>query len=120
MHFRRAATSDIELRGQHVQAGQKVVVYHVSANRDPDVFSDPLRFDIGRSPNEHLSFGSGVHACLGAPLARIQMRALFGEVLDQLGELELAGPAVRLVSNFQQGLKRLPVRWKKTLRSGSN
>ena len=113
LHFRRTATHDSELSGQRIQAGQKVVVYHVSANRDPDVFPDPHRFDIGRSPNEHLSFGSGVHACLGASLARVQMRAIFSEILDQLGELEPAGPPAHLVSNFQQGLKRLPVRWKK-------
>jgi len=116
LHFRRTATRDIELSGQRIQAGQKVVVYHVSANRDPDVFPDPHRFDIGRSPNEHLSFGSGVHACLGASLARLQMRAIFSEILDQLGELELAGQPARLVSNFQLGLKRLPIRWKKAAR----
>jgi cytochrome P450 len=118
LHFRRTATRDSELNGQLIRAGQKVVVYHVSANRDPDVFPDPHRFDVGRSPNEHLSFGSGVHACLGAPLARMQMRAIFSEIFDQLGELEPAGPPARLVSNFQLGLKRLPVRWKKAARPG--
>jgi cytochrome P450 len=116
LHFRRTATRDSELSGQRIRAGQKVVVYHVSANRDPDVFPDPHHFDIRRSPNEHLSFGSGVHVCLGASLARMQMRAIFSEILDQLGELEPTGPPTRLVSNFQQGLKRLPVRWKQATR----
>ncbi len=109
MHFRRTATCDTEVGGQPVGAGDKVVVFHVAANRDPAVFSDPDRFDVGRRPNDHVSFGFGVHFCLGAHLARTQMRSLFGE-LGRRERLEQSGPLVRLRSNFQNGVKHLPVR----------
>ncbi|MBB4927148.1 cytochrome P450 [Kitasatospora kifunensis] len=112
MNFRRTATREIELGGQRIGAGDKVVVYYVSANRDERVFADPDRFDLTRTPNEHLSFGFGPHVCLGARLARLQMRALLRETVLRLPELTPDGPAVRLVSNFQNGLKRLPVRWR--------
>jgi cytochrome P450 len=111
IHFRRTATRDCELAGRRVGAGQKVVVYFASANRDPRVFADPDRFDAGRRPNDHLAFGHGPHFCLGAHVARRQMRALFSAVLDRWGEVEPAGPPVRLRSNFQNGVKHLPVRW---------
>ncbi|GAA5038406.1 cytochrome P450 [Thermocatellispora tengchongensis] len=108
MNFRRTATRDVELGGRIIRAGQKVVVYHASANRDPAVFPDPDRFDITRAPNDHVSFGFGPHVCLGAHLARTQMRAIFTELLGL--EIERAGAPVRLASNFQNGLKHLPVR----------
>ena len=111
VHFRRTATRDCELAGRPIAAGQKVVVYFASANRDERVFADPERFDAGRRPNDHLAFGHGPHFCLGAHLARRQMRAIFAAVLDRLGTVEPAGPAVRLRSNFQNGIKHLPVRW---------
>jgi cytochrome P450 len=111
MHFRRTAAVDTELAGVKVRAGDKVVVWFSAANRDPAVFPDPDMFDPARSPNEHLSFGHGPHFCLGAHLARVQMRAMFGAVLNLLGEVEPAGEPVRLRSNFQNGLKRLPIRW---------
>lgn len=111
MHFRRTATVDTELAGTKIRAGDKVVVWFSSANRDPDAFPDPDAFDPARSPNEHLSFGHGPHFCLGAHLARVQMRAIFSAVLDLLGEVEPAGEPVRLRSNFQNGIKSLPVRW---------
>ena len=111
MHFRRTATSDTEIAGTPVRAGQKVVVWFSSGNRDGDAFADPDRFDVGRRPNEHLAFGHGPHFCLGAHLAREQMRALFAALLDRLGEVELAGEPARLRSNFQNGVKRLPIRW---------
>ncbi|MET9293930.1 cytochrome P450 [Streptomyces sp. NPDC003077] len=110
MNFRRTATADTTLGGQRIARGEKVVVYHASANRDETVFPDPDRFDIARTPNDHLSFGYGPHFCLGARLARLQMRAVLRHVLDLLPGLELAGEPVRLVSNFQNGLKHLPVR----------
>jgi cytochrome P450 len=109
MHFRRTATCDTEIGGQPVRAGDKVVVFHVAANRDPAVFPDPDRFDVGRRPNDHVSFGFGVHFCLGAHLARTQMRSLFGE-LCRRERLEQSGPLARLRSNFQNGVKHLPVR----------
>ncbi|MEQ0558867.1 cytochrome P450 [Amycolatopsis sp. NEAU-NG30] len=111
MHFRRTATVDTRLSDVDIRAGDKVVVWFSSANRDPAVFADPDVFDIGRTPNDHLTFGHGPHFCLGAHLARVQMRAMFAAVLDLLGEAELAGEPVRLRSNFQNGLKALPIRW---------
>lgn len=111
IHFRRTATRDTELAGTAIAAGDKVVVYHVAANRDPAVFADPHRFDITREPNDHVSFGFGPHFCIGAHLARLQMRAMVSQILGRLGHLELDGEPVRLQSNFQQGLKSLPVRW---------
>ncbi|MEM9653530.1 MAG: cytochrome P450 [Actinomycetota bacterium] len=111
VHFRRTATTDVTLGGQHIAAGDKVAVYHIAANRDPAVFDDPHRFDITRTRNDHVTFGFGPHFCIGSHLARQQMRSMFGELMDQLGELHLDGEPVRLQSNFQQGLKSLPVRW---------
>lgn len=108
IHFRRTATRDLTLGGRRVRAGEKVVVYHASANRDPSVFPDPDRFDVARTPNDHVSFGSGPHVCLGAHLARVQLRAVFAELLTW--DVMLAGDPVRLTSNFQNGLKHLPVR----------
>jgi cytochrome P450 len=111
MTFRRTATADCELGGQQVRAGQKVVVSFTSANRDEAVFADPDRFDIRRQPNPHLVFGYGPHFCLGAHLARAQMRALFEEVLARTSTLSYAGAPSFLRSNFQRGIKRLPVAW---------
>ncbi|WP_370972036.1 cytochrome P450 [Amycolatopsis sp. cg9] len=111
MHFRRTAVSDVRLSDVDIAAGDKVVVWFSSANRDPAVFASPDTFDVGRTPNDHLTFGHGPHFCLGAHLARVQLRAMFGAVLDLLGEVELAGEPVRLRSNFQNGLKSLPIRW---------
>jgi cytochrome P450 len=111
MTFRRTATSDCQLGGQHISGGDKVVVSFISANRDEAVFTDPDRFDIGRHPNPHLVFGHGPHFCLGAHLARIQVRALFEEVLARTSSLSYAGQPSYLRSNFQRGVKRLPVSW---------
>ncbi|MBT2385958.1 cytochrome P450 [Streptomyces sp. ISL-11] len=112
MDFRRTATRDTELAGVRIRRGEKVVVYHASANRDERVFADPDRFDITRTPNDHVSFGSGPHVCLGAHLARVQLRTMLRATVDRLPGLERAGEAVRLASNFQNGLKHLPVRWR--------
>ncbi|WP_082310298.1 cytochrome P450 [Nonomuraea sp. SBT364] len=108
MDFRRTATRDLTLGGRRIRRGEKVVVYHASANRDPSVFPDPDRFDVARTPNDHVSFGAGPHLCLGAHLARAQLRAVFGELLSW--DVTPAGAPSRLVSNFQNGLKHLPVR----------
>jgi cytochrome P450 len=109
LHFRRTATRATRLGGVDIAAGDKVVVFHASANRDEQVFPDPDAFLVDRTPNDHVSFGFGPHFCLGARLARTQMRALFTEVLGRLGELRPAGEPVRLASSFQNGVKHLPV-----------
>jgi cytochrome P450 len=111
MVFRRTATAGCELAGQRIRAGDKVVVSFTSANRDETVFADPGRFDIRRQPNPHLVFGHGPHFCLGAHLARTQMRTLFDEVLARTTSLAYAGEPSYLRSNFQRGVKRLPVAW---------
>ncbi|GGU67661.1 cytochrome P450 [Lentzea flava] len=110
MHFRRTAVQDTELSGQKIKAGDKVVVWFSSANRDERVFTEPMKFDVGRREADHLSFGHGPHFCLGAQLARTQMRAIFEAVLDLSGTIQLDGPVDRLRSNFQNGVKHLPVR----------
>ncbi|MEU3411562.1 cytochrome P450 [Streptomyces sp. NPDC006658] len=108
--FRRTAVRDTELAGRRIRAGDKVVVFHASANRDERVFADPDRLDPTRSPNPHVSFGDGPHVCLGAHFARLQLRLLHEEVLRVLPVPPvLAGPAARLVSNFINGVKALPV-----------
>ncbi|WP_171168932.1 cytochrome P450 [Streptomyces sp. I05A-00742] len=112
LDFRRTAARDTDLGGVRLRRGEKVVVYHASANRDERVFPDPDRFDITRSPNDHVSFGAGQHVCLGAHLARVQLRAMLRATLDGLPDLARDGEAVRLTSNFQNGLKHLPVRWR--------
>ena len=111
MHFRRTATRDAELRGQKIRAGDKVVIFYPSVNRDEDVFPDGEQFNVSRSPNEHLAFGIGEHFCLGSNLARLEIRLMFEELLTRLPDIELAGPVRRLRSNFINGIKRMPVRF---------
>lgn len=111
MVFRRTATRDCRIGGQEVVRGQKVVVSFLSANRDPRVFDDPASFRPARGSRDHLVFGHGPHLCLGAHLARVQMRAMFTELLRRTTWLEAAGDPVLLRSSFQRGVKRLPVRW---------
>ena len=112
MQFRRTATRDASIGGVPVAEGDKVVMYYSSANRDEAVFGPTAAsFDITRAPNPHLAFGFGPHFCLGASLARLEMRALFGELLRRLPDIEVAGPVERLRSNFINGIKHLPVRF---------
>jgi cytochrome P450 len=112
MHFRRTATRATTLRGQAIEAGQKVVMFYCAANRDEAMFADPDRFDVTRHPNEHLAFGGGgTHYCLGANLARLEIHALFAAVLDRLPDLQLAGPVEWLPSVFINGPRRMPVRY---------
>ena len=112
MVFRRTATSDTEIAGVRVRAGDKVVVSFASANRDETVFAEPDGFDPGRQPNPHLTFGHGPHFCLGAHLARVQMKALFTELLTRTSAIEYAGRPTYLRSTFQRGVKHLPIRWR--------
>jgi cytochrome P450 len=110
-HFRRTATREVELRGKRIAPGDKVTTWFVSGNRDEDVFPDADTFDVGRTPNPHMAFGpGGIHHCLGAHLARLEIKVAFEELLGRGVDFELAGPVDRLRSNFGNGIKRLPVR----------
>ena len=110
MHFRRTATEDTEIRGRAIKAGDRVVMWYPSANHDEDVFEAPFTFDIHRKPNDHLTFGTGRHVCLGASLARLEVRVVFEELLKRVAKIEITGPPDRLRSNFINGIKHLPVR----------
>jgi cytochrome P450 family 142 subfamily A polypeptide 1 len=107
----RTAARDVELRGQRIRAGEKAILLYPSANRDAAVFADPFRFDVARTPNEHIAFGIGAHFCLGANLARLELRVLVEEVLRRMPDLALASedPPPRRASNFISGLEALPV-----------
>jgi cholest-4-en-3-one 26-monooxygenase len=112
LYFRRTASRDTELRGKTIRAGDRVVMWYASANRDADAFPDPYRFDVDRWPNEHVTFGGGgPHFCLGASLARMELRLIFTELVTRLPAMELAGPVEMLRSNFIGGIKHMPVRW---------
>jgi cytochrome P450 len=114
MQFRRTAVTDTELGGQRISAGDKLVLYFVSANRDSRVFARPDQLDLGRHPNPHLSFGVGPHYCLGSHLAMHELSSVLTALLPYLGRLEPAGPMVRLASNFMNGIKEMPVRLQAT------
>ncbi len=109
IHFRRTTTQDTELGGQKLRAGEKIVLWYNSANRDEAVFADPYRFDVTRTPNEHVGFGGpGAHHCLGANLARREMTVVFRELFRRLPDLEISGEPAMLQSNFIHGIKRMP------------
>lgn len=109
-HFRRTATRDTELGGKTIREGDKVVLWFASANRDEAVFTDPHRFDITRTPNDHITFGKGgPHFCLGAALSRLEMRIMFEELLPRLADIRPAGEIRRIRSNFVNGIKQMPV-----------
>ena len=111
MHFRRTARNDCELGDRSIRAGDKVVMWYGSANRDERAFPDADRFDVGRTPNDHVAFGAGgPHFCLGASLARLEARVLFEELLARMPTLAPTGPPRRLQSNFINGILSLPVR----------
>ena len=109
-YFRRTATADTQLGGVAIAEGDKVAMYYTAANRDPEVFADPQRFDIHRAPNPHLSFGIAEHFCLGVHLARLEGRVFFQELLAAFADLELAGDPVRVRSNLNNSFKKMPVR----------
>ncbi|HET6612203.1 MAG TPA: cytochrome P450 [Kofleriaceae bacterium] len=110
-HIRRTATRDCTVRGQKIEAGQKVVLWWVSANRDENVFPEPNTFDIDREPNNHMSFGHGPHSCLGNALARLQARIAFAELFTRLPDMACDGPVQRLRSNWLNGVKKMPIRF---------
>ncbi|MGZ6974752.1 MAG: cytochrome P450 [Acidimicrobiia bacterium] len=111
-YFRRTATVDTEIRGVPIAGGDKVTIWYGAANRDEEVFEDPQAIDVGRTPNEHLAFGGrGPHFCLGASLAKMEIRVMFEEILGRLPDMTLAGEPERLRSTLIAGIKHLPVRY---------
>lgn len=111
MYFRRTATADTEIRGQEIKKGDKVTLWYASANRDEDLFDDPDRFDVTRSPNDHLAFGMGEHFCLGVHLAKLEIRVMFEHLLRRMPDIEIAGDIEYLRSHFIDGVKHMPVRF---------
>ncbi|MDE0237140.1 MAG: cytochrome P450, partial [bacterium] len=112
LHFRRTATEDTEIRGQHIDKGDKVVIWHISADRDEEVFEDPFTFDVNRTPNEQIAFGGGgAHYCLGANLAKMELRLIFQEIIERMPDIHRVGEPEWLRSNFIGGVKHLPVAW---------
>jgi cytochrome P450 len=109
--FMRTAAEDTVVHDVPIVAGESVLLSYVSANRDEDVFADPFRFDVTRDPNRHLAFGHGVHFCLGAALARMEVNSFFTELLPRLTSVELAGAPQLLSTTFVGGLKHLPIRY---------
>ena len=109
--FMRTATEDTTVRGVPIAAGESVLLSYVSGNRDEDVFDDPFRFDVTRDPNKHIAFGYGVHFCLGAALARMEVSSFFSELLPRLESVELAGDPQHVATTFVGGLKHLPIRY---------
>jgi cytochrome P450 len=112
--FMRTAQADTEVRGVPIAKGESVLLSYASANRDEDVFKDPFRFDVGRDPNKHLSFGYGVHFCLGASLARLEMNSFFSELIPRIKSIELAGDPELIATTFVGGVKHLPIRYSLT------
>ena len=112
IQFCRTPVEDVEIRGQKIRAGENLCLFYPSANRDEEVFDDPDTFRVDRDPNPHLGFGIGEHFCLGASLARIELRALFRQLVERVDEVELAGPVERVRSSFLGGVKRMPIRYR--------
>src|SRR5260370_33669466 len=110
-HLIRTAMEDYSLRGVTIRKGQSLLLSCPAANRDEDIFQEPMRFDVGRSPNKHLAFGMGPHFCLGATLARLEIQAIFNEMLPRLERIELAGEAEVMQTTFVGGPKHLAVRY---------
>ncbi|MEW6273296.1 MAG: cytochrome P450 [Thermodesulfobacteriota bacterium] len=112
IQFCRTAAEDVELRGEKIRKGEALCLFYPSANRDEEVFDDPFAFRIERQPNPHLAFGIGEHFCLGANLARLELRVIFAKLVERLREVELAGAVSRLHSSFVGGIKRVPIRYR--------
>ncbi|WP_322516795.1 cytochrome P450 [Rhodopseudomonas palustris] len=111
-HFFRTATQDYQLRGKRIRAGDSLMLCFPSGNRDEEVFDDPFAFRIDRAPNRHIAFGHGVHQCLGLNLARMELKALFKELLAQVDSIELSGEPAWIEANLVSGPKRLPIRYR--------
>ena len=115
-HFFRTATQDYEIGGQTIKAGDSIMVCYPSANFDESAFEEPHTFRVDRKPNRHIAFGFGIHQCLGQHLAKMEMRSLFGQLVDRIDWVERAGDPQWVEANFVGGLKSLPIRYQmKTL-----
>jgi cytochrome P450 len=112
IHMRRTVTRPTTLGGKELAEGSKVVLWYSSGNRDEDAFENPFDFDVTRTPNEHVGFGGpGPHFCLGANLARREIKVMFRQIFDRMPDLEFTGPPEKLASNFVHGIKRMPCRF---------
>jgi cholest-4-en-3-one 26-monooxygenase len=111
IQFARTATRDTTLRGKTVRAGESVCLFYASGNRDEEIFEDPFRFRVDRRPNDHVGFGRGEHVCLGAHLARLEIRTMYQQLRERLVSMERTGDVVRVRSSFVGGIKRAPMRW---------
>ncbi|HTO09866.1 MAG TPA: cytochrome P450 [Myxococcota bacterium] len=112
IQFTREATRDITLRGVKIAKGESVCLFYASGNRDEEIFDEPFRFRIDRNPNDHVGFGRGEHVCLGAHLARLELRTVFDQIRERLESFERTGKEERVRSSFVGGIKRAPIRWK--------
>ena len=112
IQFARTATADVELRGKTIRKGQAVCLFYASGNRDEEVFDEPFSFRVDRDPNPHIGFGMGEHVCLGAHLARLELRHAFAQLRERLTDCEVTGPVERVRSGFVGGIKRAPMRWR--------
>ncbi len=112
IQFARTATADFELRGKTIRRGESVCLFYASGNRDEEVFADPFAFRVDRDPNPHIGFGMGEHVCLGAHLARLELRHAFSQLRERVVECELTGTVERVRSGFVGGIKRAPMRWR--------
>jgi cytochrome P450 len=111
IQFCRTATRDVAIRGRTIREGESVCLFYASGNRDEEIFEDPFAFRVDRSPNDHVGFGRGEHVCLGAHLARLELRTMFSQLRERLVAAEPAGPPERVHSSFVGGIKRAPLRW---------
>jgi cytochrome P450 len=109
--FMRTAQEDTMIRDVSIRAGESVLLSYPSGNRDEDVFTEPFRFDVGRDPNKHVAFGYGVHFCLGAALARMEVNSFFSALVPRLRSIELTGRPEHTATVFVGGLKHLPIRY---------
>jgi cholest-4-en-3-one 26-monooxygenase len=119
IQFSRTATRDYPLRGKTIKEGQSACLFYASGNRDEEVFADPFAFRVDRQPNPHIAFGMGEHVCLGAHLARLELRHAFAQLRTRLESCELSGPVERVRSSFVGGIKRAPMRWRIAPATGS-
>ncbi len=112
IQFCRTPVEDVELHGRKIRAGESMCLFYPSANRDAEVFDEPDVFRVDRSPNPHIAFGIGEHFCLGANLARLEIRIALEQLVPRIAEVELAGPLERMESSFLGGVKRMPIRYR--------